>query len=318
MTIEELCSYASTFSMSSQSLTIVYYTSEATGKFIDESDLFQLYELMQYIGKRHSLNLVLNTTGGDVEVARRMALLLREYTSTVDVFIVFQALSAGSILSLSADRIVMGSTSRLSPIDPLLRRDGGDELTESSPTSVSSEDVRSFIKMAEDWFDVKTEEARLDLLGLLCQRIFPTTLSRLYRSENRIVQMTSDLLKKQLPGVDENGRTELAFKLIRGYQSHDHSLSKAELKALGLNVIFMTDEDEHFFYKLWKGCDKFITTHKYNCASRNATASSLLFTSDFFAVNEYTEQSVQLSDGMGNGVPLRGSDNWRVLLKKER
>ena len=71
------------------------------------------------------LHLILDTPGGDGETAIR---LVRQVQSRCRKFIVIvpnQAKSAGTLLALGADRILMGPTGDLGPIDPqLLMKDG--------------------------------------------------------------------------------------------------------------------------------------------------------------------------------------------------
>jgi hypothetical protein len=76
--------------------------------------------------KTPRLSLILETNGGYIEVAQRIADTLRHHYSIVDFFIPDHAMSAGTVLVMSGDSIHMDYYSVLGPIDPQLPKpDGG-------------------------------------------------------------------------------------------------------------------------------------------------------------------------------------------------
>jgi hypothetical protein len=75
--------------------------------------------------KREKLLLVLETYGGYMEVAERIALILRHHYHEVEFLIPNFALSAGTVLVMSGDAIHMDYASILGPIDPQIERPGG-------------------------------------------------------------------------------------------------------------------------------------------------------------------------------------------------
>ncbi len=70
------------------------------------------------------VTVILDTPGGVVEVVERMVTVLRSVYGEVIVVVPDRAMSAGTILALSADRIMMDHLSCLGPIDPQIERDG--------------------------------------------------------------------------------------------------------------------------------------------------------------------------------------------------
>lgn len=73
--------------------------------------------------KRQSITVILDTPGGVVEIVERMVTTLRHAYSDVTVIVPDRAMSAGTILALSADRIMMDHLSCLGPIDPQIEKD---------------------------------------------------------------------------------------------------------------------------------------------------------------------------------------------------
>ena len=72
--------------------------------------------------KEASIAVILDTTGGLVEIVERMVVALRHAYRDVTVVVPDRAMSAGTILALSADRIMMDYLSCLGPVDPQIQR----------------------------------------------------------------------------------------------------------------------------------------------------------------------------------------------------
>ena len=74
--------------------------------------------------KKATVALILDTPGGIVEVVERIVRTVRYAYEEVIVIVPDCAMSAGTILALSADRIMMDYFSCLGPIDPQIEKDG--------------------------------------------------------------------------------------------------------------------------------------------------------------------------------------------------
>ena len=80
--------------------------------------------------RRNSLLVIIDTPGGIVEVAERIVNTLRHYYCEVKFLIPDKAMSAGTVLVMSGDGILMDHFSRLGPIDPQVYIEG-------KPTAIS-------------------------------------------------------------------------------------------------------------------------------------------------------------------------------------
>jgi hypothetical protein len=74
--------------------------------------------------RRRRLVVNLETSGGFIESAERIAHILRHHYSTVDFVVTTYAMSAGTVLVMSGDNIYMDYSATLGPIDPQLQRPG--------------------------------------------------------------------------------------------------------------------------------------------------------------------------------------------------
>lgn len=79
--------------------------------------------------RRKRLTVVLQTPGGYIETAERIANIFRRHYSWLSYMVPNQAMSAGTVLVMSGDEIWMNYFSTLGPIDPQVeRRDGREGL----------------------------------------------------------------------------------------------------------------------------------------------------------------------------------------------
>jgi len=74
--------------------------------------------------KRKRLLVILETKGGSIDVAERIATTFRHHYDEVDFLIPNSAYSAGTILTMSGDNIYMDYYSVLGPIDPQVNKQG--------------------------------------------------------------------------------------------------------------------------------------------------------------------------------------------------
>jgi hypothetical protein len=202
---------------------------------------------------------VLSTTGGSVTTARKIALLLREYAQHLTILVPYRARSAGTLLCLSANELVLGPMAELGPIDSHIGSAGS--LPPDAPGMISAEDIRAFRQMAEDWFGVRREEDRLQVLALVAQRIFPTSLSSFYRFDKLVRQVANELLEYQLPEADASTRQRIVDKLVGGYLAHDYVLSRREAQELGLRVRQPSPQEEALLWDLCRAYHPQITEH---------------------------------------------------------
>ncbi len=78
--------------------------------------------------RQKSVLVFLETGGGLITVAERMANIFRHHYSRVDFLIPTYAMSAGTVLAMAGDDIYMDYASTLGPIDPQIRKRGAERL----------------------------------------------------------------------------------------------------------------------------------------------------------------------------------------------
>jgi hypothetical protein len=208
-----------------------------------------LYSCLRRAGHVDDLDLVLSTSGGTIASTRQTAMLLREFTRRLTILVPYRARSAGTLLCLSADELVLGPLAELGPIDSTM--DSQVATAPDAPGKISSEDVRAFRGLAEDWFGVTRVEDRLQVLALLATRIFPASLASLYRFDKLVREAAAELLAWQLPGDErEKERESIVARLVGGYHSHDAVICRRDVQELGLRAVDASPEEEEILWAL--------------------------------------------------------------------
>ena len=93
---------------------LVCYVS-GDGCRIDRDDTVGFVDILHHVPNNEHLDLLLHTSGGDVDVAEKLISIVRRRVGTAELQIVVPdfAKSAGTLMVLGADRVLMSDTSSL-------------------------------------------------------------------------------------------------------------------------------------------------------------------------------------------------------------
>ncbi|HEX8307969.1 MAG TPA: hypothetical protein VF645_06065 [Allosphingosinicella sp.] len=198
-----------------------------------ETDLLPaLYDTLREIGRTERLDVLLHCHGGEVTAARAIALLLHQFTDHLAFIVPERCTSSGTILALSGHEIVAGPAALFSPVDPLLQ--GPTSGADDPLGSISAQDVRLFGVMSRDWFGLPEGEAGPKALSVLCDNVFPTTLTSFYRSTLEVEAVCLELLSLHMGAGSAAEKKTIVDSLLYGHHSHGFALMRGDLAALGL------------------------------------------------------------------------------------
>lgn len=182
------------------------------------------------------LHVMLCTLGGDGETALRLARQAQSRCRALTVVVPDQAKSAGTLFALGADRILMGPTSDLGPVDPQFRLPSG-AFASGKAIIAAVEDAEQRIQANPETYPLHASLLN-DITALLVQQA------------KDAIERTDDQLKEALAcveGRDENQIDELATKLrmplIEKPQSHGTAISARYARKLGLPVKEMVSSE---------------------------------------------------------------------------
>lgn len=199
----------------------------------DAIDLF--VSLLDEIGPTKKLSLILHTNGGSVSAAWRLINLLRTFCDELEVIVPSKAMSAGTLMSLGADRIVMTKQAALGPIDPSLNHPLGPTIPTPAGAAqipVSAEAVHGYLNEAKG--DVQDAGSMAQIWTDLAARIHPLVLGEVFRRRAQIRFLASRLISSSVP--HESKRQAVIDLLCSDSGSHDYTINRREALDLGLSV----------------------------------------------------------------------------------
>ena len=87
---------------------------------IDENDTMPFVDLLHRVPRDRDLDLLLHTAGGSIDVAEKLMWMLKRHVGPGELRVIVPefAKSAGTVMVLGADSVVMSDMSELGPIDP--------------------------------------------------------------------------------------------------------------------------------------------------------------------------------------------------------
>lgn len=202
-----------------------------------------VFEHLEAFGAVNKIDVLLYSTGGHTLAAWALANLLREYCRKVGVIIPHRALSAATLLTLSANEIIMSRLGHLSPIDPSITSPLG-PMVQAQPgqmriVPISVEDVAGFFDLAINSAEIKQKENLMSIFDRLASQVHPLALGAVYRSREQIRTLADRLLSFHMKGEGKKKERELIVSMLtRELGSHDYLIGRTEAKKqLGLNVI---------------------------------------------------------------------------------
>lgn len=194
-------------------------------------------ELLDRIGPTNRISLILHTNGGLTLAAWQLINLIRMFCEDLEVIVPLRALSAGTLIAIGANRIIMTKQATLGPIDPSISnplnptaRLHGDEIL----VPVSVESVRGYLDVARKELGLKGEKALSSILQDLTGYVHPLVLGEIFRSQAQIRFLAEKLLTQQV-GDRERVLSIIDF-LCGDSGSHDYTINRREASELGLKA----------------------------------------------------------------------------------
>ena len=238
------------------------------------SDVIRVFhDHLSAMGKQKKIDLLLITRGGNALVPLRLNSLLREFADEVAVMVPYMAHSAGTLICLGADEIVMGAMGELGPVDPSVSnqfnpvRSSEDFPDGKSPIprprlNISVEDVTSYLRLA-------SEEAGLDEAGMnaafssLTKEIHPLALGNVMRQHTLIRHLVRRLLFLHMDEETDKKRVEsIVETLTEKLYAHDYLITRNEAEHMGLKVAKPSDKVEECIWSLFKLYEGFLNIDK--------------------------------------------------------
>ena len=241
------------------SKVIVYVTGDRQPimAMIAEDAVRPLYDHLLSIGKAEKIDLFLYSRGGDVSVPWRIVSMFREFCDELSIIVPYKAYSAATLISLGADKIIMGKKAELGPIDPTLRKMAIGEIS-GPPQEISVEDVNSYISFIREKANINDQSALAQMVSILANYITPLTLGSVNRQDSHIKLVARKLLTSRNKKLDESKINTIVEMLTEKIYSHGHAISRKEAQELGLPVEIPEEPLEDAIWSLYLEYERFL------------------------------------------------------------
>ncbi len=218
---------------------LVYVTGDRTGLSAQISqDVIDFFiGHLDKIGVVPKISLYLYTRGGETAAAWNIINLLRMYCDTLQVIIPHKAHSAGTIISLGANEIVMTKQATLGPIDPSINTPLNPSIANNPLQTypVSVEAVKGYMEFAKDELSISDPAALAGIYTKLTDSVHPLVLGQVYRTRAQIKMLAGKLLINQVD--DETTKNKIIAFLCSESGSHDYTINRREAEQdLGLKI----------------------------------------------------------------------------------
>jgi Serine dehydrogenase proteinase len=187
--------------------------------------------------RRRSLLVLLETGGGLIRVAERIALIFRHFYRRVDFVVPTYAMSAGTVLVMSGDAIHMDYASMLGPIDPQVPNREGRYVPHSATWSNTSGLSTSPPKKNSRPLSWRTSSGTSIKQSFTSMNMSATCRSRFLKSgwrstSSKTGKVTATTKSKVTPTMRKARAAEIAMKLndTRIWHSHDRGIPMARLQ----------------------------------------------------------------------------------------
>lgn len=213
---------------------------------LERDDVAGFVDLLHNVIKGTDIDLLLHTGGGDTDAAEKLTALVRV---TVDkgwlrVVVPDFAKSAGTLMALAADRIIMSATSELGPIDPqVIRPDSQGNLTRQS--------IQSYLDAYEAHAAALRADPNDPVARLMLQKIDPGTVKFFEVAKRRALGLAERHLREFM-FQPRNGRvgnvTRTAARLIdtESWLSHGQMIGWQAAEEMDLAVEYLDPKSEEW------------------------------------------------------------------------
>lgn len=204
--------------------------------------------------RRPNVLLVLTTMGGQAHAAYRIARCLRRHYAKVSILIAGYCKSAGTLLVLGADELVMNEYAELGPLDVQVPKadeyEHGSGLTPAQALALLDGKVLSAFK--SHFLELKfglamTTRTAAEFAARLASNAYSNVYAQI--DPMRVAEMERALTIAKAYGErlgkdSRNAKRDTLGKLIAGYPSHDFVIDRDEARSLFENVADPTSEEE--------------------------------------------------------------------------
>ncbi|HYZ21727.1 MAG TPA: hypothetical protein VE690_06175 [Rhodopila sp.] len=272
---------------------LITYWNSASGSICD-NDVLGLYGVLRDLKPAKRLFLFVKSDGGSGQASLRMINLLRQSCEQLTVLVPLECASAGTMLALGADSILMGPLAHLSAVDTSLTHDLSPLDRDNHRVKVSQDELDRAARLFRQSNDSANPYAAL------FQHVHPLVIGAVDRSSALSTRLCIEILGYHM--TDMAKAQEISDTLNSGYPSHSYPITLREAQRIGLNVEPLPAELNRMLLEL------------------NAVYSEmgLRATTDFDARNSHDNSIMNIIEGRGRQVFYQHEKDWHYRTEERR
>jgi hypothetical protein len=214
---------------------LCYYTHPSTPMSPVHADLF--LDHLRFLNDQENLALCIITNGGAVTAPLRIGTLIRDYCQSLTILVPSRCASAGTILALAADMIIMTPNGFLTAIDCSITHPLNPQGPDKRPTSISVDQIKRVMHLLQSEDEKRVDKTSESPYRTLFHYLHPVALGEIDRS-TKTSEMIAERLMNLHPASFSGPQriSEIAQHLISNYPAHDFPILYNEAKTIGLPV----------------------------------------------------------------------------------
>lgn len=206
---------------------------------ITHEDLNGLMGVIKGMEWAAGLTLVLHTPGGVTNATESLVDYLRSKFPDIEVIVPTYAMSAGTMISLAADRIVMANHSQLGPIDPQMPMPGGRSY---SARAISDQFEQAKAEIAAN---TVTAHAWAPILASLGPALVKEATNNLEYSERMVANWLERYMFAGAADAGDRARAVASYFADNSqHKSHGRRIGRDEAREQGLVVEDLEADDD--------------------------------------------------------------------------
>ena len=213
------------------------------GAPITRDDTIGIVELLHNVPRDSNVDFILHTGGGDIDAAEKIVSILRTAVGKGHLRIIVPdyAKSAGTLICLAADKILMSDSSELGPIDPqFLKRDGDGNETWHS--------VLNYLSAYQNLCTILRDKPDDRPAQMMLAKLDPTTVVLFEAISKRARTLAEEHLNRWMFQKKKGTYTKIAADLMdtNRWLSHGQVIGWEDAKQLELEVQYLEPESDEW------------------------------------------------------------------------
>lgn len=274
---------------------LLTYWNAANGS-ICPNDAIPLYNALRGIGHVPRLSLFVKSSGGAGEASLRMVNLLRQHTDYLTVLVPLECESAATMLSLGADRILMGPLGHLSAVDTSLTHELSPLDRDNRRVKVSQDELD---RVARLW-QARAGHDSPNPYAALFQYVHPLVIGAVDRASALSTRLCLEILNHHMR--DPAKAEAISNTLNASYPAHSYPITLQEAARVGLNVAPLDDTLNSLLLEL---------NETYCEMAQNAST-------DFDERNSHDESILSIIEAAGAQLFYQAEKDWHYRAEERR